>query len=72
MTKSNCIECHEPYHREDCPRMARMPEGLRKVVRRGEELRRRGLRVYGNQLIDAAGRPVSEAEASAMLREAGL
>ncbi len=69
---ASCPECHAPFHLHDCARLARMPEGLRKVVRRGEELRRNGLRVYGNQLLDASGRPVSNAAATAILRDAGL
>lgn len=69
---TNCIECHAEYHRDDCPRLARMPEGLRNVVRRGEALRRQGLRVYGDQLIGPDGRPVSNDAAAALLRETGL
>lgn len=72
MNNSHCPECHTSPHRGDCARLARMPEGLRKVVRRGEELTRNGLRVYGNQLLDAVGRPVSNAAAAGILREAGL
>ena len=49
-----------------------MPEGLQQAIRRGEELRRNGLRVYANQLINSSGQPVSNAAATAILREAGL
>lgn len=72
MNKHRCPECHTSPHRTDCARLARMPEGLVKVIRRGEELTRNGLRAYGNQLIDAAGRPVSDTDAAAILRSAGL
>lgn len=65
-------ECSESYHRPDCVRLARMPEGLQQAIRRGEELRRNGLRVYANQLINSSGQPVSNAAATAILREAGL
>ena len=67
-----CPECHVAPHRDDCARLARMPEGMRNAVRRGEELTRHGLRVYGDRLIDAKGRAISDEAAEEILRRAGI